>query len=185
MVVDLRKDCRPRAFPPLTSKTRDSSAAPPINGAGALAAAMVSHENAVKLSQTTWLDPADSGELLPSSAMRCALRVRSPNCDCARPVARRPFTDPLYQRQNPSRRFPTTRICAFCSWSAPMGVVWCAKRPASEASMRRLSRSATTSAASSTLVSSLSAPPRHSASKRKRGHYRDIPNSIDKLVDES
>lgn len=51
--------------------------------------------------------------------------------------------------------------------------------------MRRLSRSATTSAASSTLVSSLSAPPRHSASKRKRGHYRDIPNSIDKLVDES
>lgn len=100
--------------------------------------------------------PALKARLPDGTAMRCALHVRSPNWRL-RSVCRPCRSRIALPTVEPKPAFPDTRICAFCSWSAPMGRRVPIARPVRRA--WRLSQSATTSTASSTLVSSLSGTP--------------------------
>lgn len=81
----------------------------------ALAAAVVRHENAVKLSQTAWLNPAGSAELfaIERNAVRAARQVAELASALGLSPIARSIQGLRCRLLNPDRPFPTTRICAF------------------------------------------------------------------------
>lgn len=81
----------------------------------AVAAAMVPHENAVKLSQRAWQDLDTLRRTSLSSAMRCALRARLLNWRPHWVYRRSPDHGSRCRLLNPP--FPTTRICALSNSS--------------------------------------------------------------------
>lgn len=81
----------------------------------AVAAAMVPHENAVKLSQRAWQDLDTLRRTSLSSEMRCALRARLLNWRPHWVYRRSPDHGSRCRLLNPP--FPTTRICALSNSS--------------------------------------------------------------------